>query len=345
MSNAFHVGITRSLSLAGGRSLMAAEALDLLEREGITYDYYDTEGGEVRAGDIAGCDAIVLLGDHFGYPALEGNERLVAVARWGVGYDNVDFDACTAHNVCAFITPAGVRRPVAVAMLTFLLTLALKVPQKDRLVRSGEWDRKTDYMGEMLTGKVVGSLGLGNIGREFFRLVAPLEMRHIACDPFVTEEEARTVGVQLVDKGTLLRESDYLFVTCLLTPETYHSIGSAELAQMKSSAYLINTARGPIVDEEALIGALQSRRIRGAALDVFEQEPLPSSSPLTRMENVLLAPHALAWTEESALGNSMEDAKGLVQLSRGEAPASIVNKAVLDRPGFQARLRTLQQRR
>lgn len=345
MSAPFHVGITRSLSLADGRSLMAEEALALLEREGISYDYYQTEDGEVRTRDIAEFDAIVLLGDHFGYPALEGNERLVAVARWGVGYDNVDLDACTAHDVCTFITPAGVRRPVATAMLAFLLALALKLPQKDRLVRTGEWARKTDYMGEMLTGKVLGSLGLGNIGREFFRLVAPLEMRHIACDPFVREEEARAVGVQLVDKETLLRESDYLFITCLLTPETYHGIGSAELAQMKRSAYLINTARGPIVDEAALIAALESGRIRGAALDVFEQEPLSAGSPLIGMDNVLLAPHALAWTEESALGNSMEDAKGLVQLARGEAPTTVVNKAVLERPGFQAKLRALQQRR
>lgn len=340
----FHVGISRQLLLADGRSLMAAPALAVLEEAGLRYAYYETTAGEVRARDIAAFDAIILLGERFGPPALAGNERLLAVARWGVGYDNVDLDACTEHDVCAFITPGGVRRPVAVAMLTFLLALALKLPQKDRLVRAGAWERKTDYMGESLTGKVVGALGLGNIGREFFRLVAPLEMRHIACDPFVTTEHAREVGVRLVDKQTLLRESDYLFVTCLLTPETYHSIGRAELAQMKRTAYLINTARGPIVDEEALIAALQSGQLRGAALDVFEREPLPASSPLTQLEQVLLTPHALSWTDESVLGNSMEDATGLVQLSRGELPASIVNTAVLERPGFQTRLHAVRQR-
>jgi phosphoglycerate dehydrogenase-like enzyme len=169
-------------------------------------------------------------------------------------------------------------------------------------------------------------------------------MRHIAHDPYVAPAQAEAVGARLVDKETLLRESDFLCINCALTPQTRHAIGSAELALMKPTAYLINTARGPIVDEAALIAALQAGRLRGAGLDVFEQEPLPLNSPLLALDNVWLAPHALAWTDEVVLGNSIEDARGLVRLSRGELPDNVVNKEVLDRPGFQAKLRTIRER-
>lgn len=331
--------------LSGGRSLMAPESLAHLDAQGIAYDYVDLTGGEVQAARIAGYDAVVLLGERFGTQALNGNTRLVGVARWGVGYDAVDLGACTDGDVCVFITPRGVRRPVAMAIMTFLLALALKLRPKDALVRGGDWSRKTDYMGEMLTGKVLGSLGLGGIGRELFRLAAPLEMQRIAHDPFVTPADAAAAGIRLVDKETLLRESDVLCINCPLTPETRHSIGAAELALMKPSAYLINTARGPIVDQEALIAALQAGRLRGAGLDVFEQEPLPADSPLAAMENVWLAPHALAWTDELVLGLSNEDVEGLARLARGDVPNAVVNKEVLGRAGFRDKLRAIQARR
>jgi phosphoglycerate dehydrogenase-like enzyme len=230
------------------------------------------------------------------------------------------------------------------AILTFLLALALKLRVKDTLVRTGDWPRKTAHMGEGLTGRVLGTLGLGNIGRELLRLAAPLEMRYLAHDPYLDAAQAETLGVRLVDKETLLRESDFLCVNCPLTPQTRHAISTAEFALMKPSAYLINTARGPIVDQDALVAALQNGRLRGAALDVFEQEPLSLDSPLLALDNVWLAPHALAWTDEMVVDQSLEDARGLVALSRGEVPASIVNKGVLARPGFQDKLRALRDR-
>jgi phosphoglycerate dehydrogenase-like enzyme len=168
-------------------------------------------------------------------------------------------------------------------------------------------------------------------------------MRHIAHDPYLDPAQTEVNGVRLVDKPTLLGEADVLCITCALTPETYHAVGPAELALMKRSAYLINAARGPIVEEEALIGALQQGRLRGAGLDVFEQEPLPLDSPLLRLDNVWLAPHALAWTEELALGVAMEDAEGLVRLARGELPETIVNREVVAQAGFQARLNERRQ--
>jgi phosphoglycerate dehydrogenase-like enzyme len=340
MSTPFRVGLMRGLE----HGLMAPEAFALLDAQGIAHDYVDVAGGEVTAEHLVGYDAIVLLGERFGVPALRDNTRLVAVARWGVGYEAVDVEACTAHDVCVFLATNGVRRPVAVAILTFLLALALRLQAKDAMVRRADWSRKTEFMGEMLTGKVLGSLGLGSIARELFRLATPLEMRHIAHDPFVPETVAAASGVRLVDKETLLREADVLCINCPLTPQTRRSIGAAELALMKPSAYLINTARGPIVDEAALIAALSAGRLRGAGLDVFEREPLPADSPLLAMEQVLLAPHALAWTDEMVLGNSMDDARGLVRLARGEVPETVLNREVLQRPGFQRKLRDLAER-
>jgi phosphoglycerate dehydrogenase-like enzyme len=345
MTRILRVGITSGFLHAGKENLLAREALDLLDRHGIVHEYFETTTGELPAALIAGYDAVVLLGERIGPRSLAEQSRLLAIARWGVGYDAIDLDACTAHDVCVFITPEGVRRPVAIATLTLLLALTLKLRQKDALVRGGDWGQKADYLGEMLTGKVLGTLGLGRIGRELFRLAAPLGMRHIAHDPYLDPAQTEVDGVRIVDKAALLRETDVLCITCALTPETFHAIGSVELALMKPSAYLINTARGPIVDEEALVAALRHGRLRGAGLDVFEQEPLPLDSPLLSLDNVWLAPHALAWTEELTLGVAMEDAEGLVRLARGELPRTIVNHEVVERAGFQARLRELRQSR
>jgi phosphoglycerate dehydrogenase-like enzyme len=214
----------------------------------------------------------------------------------------------------------------------------LQLRPKDRLVREGVWERKAEYMGGMLTGKSLGSLGLGGIGRELFRLAAPLGMRHIAHDPYRSAAQAEAAGVRLLDRATLLRESDFLCINCALTDETRGSVGAAELALMKPSAYLINTARGAIVDEAALVEALRAGRLRGAGLDVFEREPLPLDSPLLTLDNVWLAPHALGWTDELVLNLSIEDAEGLVRLARGELPEAVVNHAVVGRPGFTRKL-------
>src|SRR5665213_3932170 len=240
MTQSFRVGITSGFLHAGKENLLAREAVDLLGRHGIAQEYFETTEGELPASLIAGYDAVLLLGERIGPRSLAEHSRLLAIARWGVGYDAIDLAACTAHDVCVFITPEGVRRPVAIATLTLLLALTLKLRQKDMLVRGGDWGRKADYFGEILTGKVLGTLGLGRIGREIFRVATPLGMRHIAHDPYLDPARTEVDGVQIVDKATLLREADVLCIACALTPETFHTIGRAELALMKPSAYLIN---------------------------------------------------------------------------------------------------------
>src|SRR4029079_866823 len=151
---------------------------------------------------------------------------------------------------------------------------------KDRLVRTGRWDAKTNYPGIGLRGRTLGTVGVGNIGGELAPLLRPFELRRIlAYDPYVSSAQAAEIGVELVDLDTLMAESDFVSINCPLTKATFHLIGEQQIARMKSSAMLINTARGPIVDQAARTRALQERRIAGAALDVFEQEPLAADDP------------------------------------------------------------------
>ncbi|MBA7695996.1 Glyoxylate/hydroxypyruvate reductase B [subsurface metagenome] len=240
----------------------------------------------------------------------------------------VDVPALTNAGVMLGITPNAVRRPMAAAIITFVLALSMRLLTKDKLAREGRWAEKANYHGYGLTGKTLGSIGVGNIGHEMFRLVKPFGMRHIAYDPYVTQEVVAEVDVGLVGMDTLLAESDFVNISCLLNEETHHLIGEKELRKMKKTAFLINTARGPIVDEAALIKALQEGWIRGAGLDVFEQEPTSPDNPLLKMDNVILAPHALSWTDEIFMGEWDEILERISQIIRGEVPESLVNREV-----------------
>src|SRR5262245_62720892 len=160
-------------------------------------------------------------------------------------------------------------------------------------------------MGMGLTGRTLGVFGLGNIGREVFALAAPFGMRHLAHDPYADPAGAAAAGAELVGLEALLRESDFVCLCCALTPATRHLIDARRLALMKPTAYLVNVARGPVVDQAALTEALRQGRLQGAGLDVFEREPIDPADPLLRLDNVILAPHALCWTDECFRGNGV----------------------------------------
>jgi phosphoglycerate dehydrogenase-like enzyme len=342
--NPFHVGVSRDLLLPGTEEPMAEVGLGALEAAGLSWgflDDYPGYNGEVAPELIEGCDGLFILGSRFTVRSFAGaSERLVCLARWGVGYDRIDVPACTAAGVALTISPDGVRRPVAVAALGLVLALALRLPLKDRLAREGRAAEKIYHFGIGLTGRTLGSVGLGNIGGELFRLAAPHGMRYLATDPYARPEVAAALGVELVPLERLLREADFLCVNTPLMPETHGLIGAAALAQMKPTAFLINTARGAIVETEALTRALQEGRLAGAGLDVTDPEPLPPDHPLCRMENVILAPHALAWTDELALNSGRQTCASLLACARGEAPAPVqlVNREVLEHPAFRAKL-------
>ena len=297
-------------------------------------------GPEIKAEQVADIDALILLVPRFSAASIPASSRLAAVARFGVGYDNVDVAACTAKEMAVVITPDGVRRPVAAAILTFILALTGKLFTKDRLTRSGPegFAKRTDHMGVGLVGKTLGSVGIGNIGAEMFRLARPLDMKFIAHDPFADAAVAKELGVKLVDLDTVFRESDIVTVNCPLMPETRHLVNAGRLALMKPTAYFINTARGPIVDQKALTRVLQERRIAGAGLDVLEKEPPDEEDPILRLDNVIFAPHALCWTDQCFAGIGAADVRAVLDIMHGRQPRGVVNREVLSTAGWQRRL-------
>src|SRR5436190_1928818 len=194
-------------------------------------------------------------------------------------------------------------------------------------------------LGVTLQGRVLGSVGCGNIAREMFRLAQSLGFgRFLAHDPYVKAETVNTLGVELVSLEELLRSSDYVAVNTLLNESTRGLIGEPQLRMMKPTAFLINTARGPIVDQRALTRALQEKWIAGAGIDVFEKEPVEPDDPLLALDNVILSPHGLAWTEEIARDNGLEACDNILSVAGGRPPAGIVNREVLDHPLFRAKL-------
>ncbi|MEO1091885.1 MAG: NAD(P)-dependent oxidoreductase [Pseudomonadota bacterium] len=298
------------------------------------------------AAGLEDVDALILLGARFVPSSVPASRRLAVVARFGVGYDSVDVPACTAADIALVTTPDGVRRPVAVAILTFVLALAGKLFTKDALVRRGPdgWAERSQHMGTGLVGRTLGQLGIGNIGAEVFRMAAPFDMRFIAHDPFADPALASRLGVELVDLETLFRDSDFLSVSCPLSEATRHIVDAERLALMKPTAYLVNTSRGPVVDQQALYQVLRDRRIAGAGLDVFEQEPTPPGEPITTLDNVMLAPHALCWTDQCFAGIGAADVAAVLEVMEGRVPRGIVNREVVEALGWKAKLRTYGDR-
>ena len=285
-------------------------------------------------------DALILLAHRFDAGSVPKSGRLAVVARFGVGYDSVDVPACTANDIALVITPDGVRRPVAVSIITFMLALTGKMMVKDRLARMGGpgFAARGEHMGVGLVGRTLGSLGVGNIGAEMFRMAKPFDMKFIAHDPYADKHVAAELGIDLVPIEELFRRADVLAVNCPLTPDTHHIVNAERLALMKPTAYFINTARGPIVDQKALTKVLQEGKIAGAGLDVFEQEPTDPNDPLLKLDNIIAAPHALCWTDQCFAGNGAADVKAVLDVMKGQLPRGIVNREVTERPGFKARL-------
>ena len=345
MTDLFRVGIPGDLDL-DTKALMSPVLQEIFDPlPGIEYDFFDTREKVIAADEIKVYDAAITFGTRFTSSSFSHDVRLAIIARWGAGYDMVDLPACTEADALLAITPEGVRKPVAEAILTFFLALAKKLPQKDKLVRTGRWDLKAEASGLGLSGKTVGSVGMGNIGAEMFRLLQPFDVgRMLAYDPYVTQDQAAQLGVELVDLPTLFKDSDFISINCPLNDETEGIINAELFSLMKPTAYFVNTARGPIVVQDDLTAALQTGRIAGAGLDVFDEEPLSVNHPLTQMDNVILSPHGIAWTDDLYRGNAVGACENVLTVLRGEVPRHTVNREVVERPGFQAKLQSLRER-
>jgi phosphoglycerate dehydrogenase-like enzyme len=336
----FRVGLSADFCDDHGQLIFPDIGLSLFKDvPGLSHEFLAGYQTEYSPFQLTEYDVLISLKPKVTAQSLRGVTRLCAIGRCGVGYDNVDLDACTEQGIAVYITPGGVVRPVAEAILLFVLALSHRLTIKDRMVRQGHWAESTRSLGREPRDRVVGTIGMGNIAAEAVRLLRSLDVaKFVAFDPFASPSKAKELGVELVSLEELLRVADYVLVNCPLTPQTRGLIGAAQLAQMKPDAVLINTARGPIVDESALISALQSGQIAGAALDVFEKEPLSPDSPLAKMDNVILSSHSIAWTEELFRDMGRIDCEGALAVYHGEVPKNVVNPEVLTRPLFLEKL-------
>jgi len=312
--------------------LKAGDDVDrYIRAQGMETVYRPWHGGrteEELIGLLQGIDGAIVSTDPFTARVIQAADRLKVISRTGVGYDAVDVPAATARGVIVTTTPGVNRHAVADWALALMLCCARKVPENLAEVRQGTWTR---YEGMDLDGKTLGVVGLGTIGKEVAKRAKAFGMRLLAFDlvqdlPFA--EGQRIVYVSLED---LLRQSDFVSIHCFLNAATRHLINGERLALMKPTAFLINTARGGIVDTEALYQTLRAKRIAGAGLDVFEGEPLRADSPLRALENVYLSPHCAGSTADARERSGTMAAENLVRGLRGERPEGIVNQEVLAR--------------
>lgn len=291
-------------------------------------------------------DAVALMGTSIRHTPIsrrimQASQRLRVVAKYTVGVDDVDTEAATDLGVMVCHAPTESNCfGVAETTITFMLSLLKKIAERDADVRAGKWrtsDNFAYYVGSRASdgfpGQTIGLVGLGRIGTRVAQLLAPWRARIIACDPYVAPAHFLMHGVTPVDYQTLLRESDVVSFHVVLTKETRYMFGQQQLELMKSNAIVLNTARGKVVDERALAGAIEAGRIRGAAIDAFEEEPLPLDSPLRTLgDRVLLSPHSASYTEGGELRQGVAwAARSVVTALQGGIPDNVYNRDVIPR--------------
>lgn len=330
----YRVAITGENAHPDGSTIYGDIGLERLEEAGLSWEVLPKSGSDtVSASELEGFNALFALGHYkVGADTVRGLADFRHVARFGAGYDAVDIGACTEAGVVVTNAPEAVRKPMAHATIAMLFALAHNLVIKDKLVRTGRWAEKQHWRGAGLDGATIGLVGLGGIGESIARDLKGLGLTTIAYNRSPKPALADELGIAQKPLPDVLAESDFVIVTVAANAQTRHLIGAEELASMKPGAFFINVARGSVVDEQALVGHLQDGHIAGAALDVFETEPLPSSSPLTGMDNVVLAPHGLCWTDSFTDAVATSAINDIIAVSRGERPAHPVNPEVLGQP-------------
>jgi phosphoglycerate dehydrogenase-like enzyme len=333
----FHLRLTADFYDAAGQPKFADLGLGVFQHSPyLRVSAFPEHHAVIQPDQLAGCHAALVLSPRVTAKSLQDAHDLLLIARFGVGFDNVDVDACTERDVLVSITSGAVDRPVAEATLGWMIALSHHMLVKDRLVRTGQWDARTRYMGRELRDRQLGVIGLGGIGRELVRLLHSFGMQPpVAFDPALPPHVFAELGVRPVSLQELLQTSDFVSIHCPLNAHTRNLIGAAELQLMKPEACLLNTARGGIVDEDALFNALQNNQIAGAALDCFAEEPVIQPSRFAQLDNVLLAPHSIAWTEELFRDIGHTACSGILGLSLGQRPHGILNPVLFDRASFR----------
>lgn len=342
MKRRFKVGVTRDFLGSDGETVAWGNiGLDRLsEVSWLEWEFLQEDAAVLDAQLVEGYDALLLNGPLLTADVIASLDSLQIVARFGVGFDNVDVQACAERGIAVTNTPDGVRRPVASSVLCLLLALGHRLLDKDRITRMGRWDDRMGMMGRSLTGSTIGLIGYGNIGREVSRLLEPLDVRLLVSDPYISEADRRRASshIEFSTQIETLRRSDFVVLLCPLTQETYHLVSTDELAAMRPNGYLINVSRGRVVDQVALVSALKAGQIAGAALDVFESEPLEQRAEILTLDNVIVTPHSLCWNDEMAAGCGNSAIKSILDFAQGRQPANLVNRAVIEHRRYQATL-------
>jgi D-3-phosphoglycerate dehydrogenase len=259
--------------------------------------------------------------------------KLRIIARAGVGVDNVDVQAATERGIMVVNAPESTSITVAEHAMGLMLSLARKISLADKSVKQGKWE-KSAFMGMELKGKTLGIVGMGRIGSQVASRCKAFGMDIIVYDPYITPEVAAEIGVDVVSLNNLLKSADVITIHVPLTPETKHIIAHDEMEIMKNTAFIINCARGGIVNEEDLYHAIKDGKIGGAALDVFEKEP-PANSPLLKLANVVFTPHIGASTREAQRDAAIIVAKEIKEVLQGGSPKNVINMPVMDSETFQ----------
>lgn len=295
-------------------------------------------GEDELIGHVREADAIIVSSARITRRVVEAMPRCKLIVRTGVGLDTLDIPAATEHGIVVAHFPDFCQPEVANQTMLLLLACAKKLHALDRAVRDGRWRPGPLSPMGAVGGQTLGLVALGNIARAVVPRARAFDLNVIAHDPHLGEGVFRAHGVERAETlRALLERSDYVSLHTPLTPETRHLIGEAELAAMKPTAFLINTSRGPVVDQEALIAALEAGRIAGAGLDVFEREPLEAESPLTRMENVVLMPHSASYSDESFESMKRRIGETIVGVMEGRWPQFTANAGVHPRAALPPR--------
>jgi phosphoglycerate dehydrogenase-like enzyme len=295
--------------------------------------------GPLRAKEVVplleGIDAVLASLDQYSAEVLTSSQagRLKIIARWGVGYDSIDVAAATRNGIAVTFTPGLLDEAVADYAFALLLTVARRTHETHATLSRHAWK---PLWGHDVAGKALGLIGCGRIALAMARRAKGFDMRLLAYDP-KPNLEAATLGIETVSLDTVLRESDFVSLHAASTPQNRGLLGETQLRTMKPTAYLINTARGALVDEVALAAALRGGRIAGAALDVFETEPLPDNNPLRDAPNLLLSPHQASFTYETGERVSLAAAQAILDLINGRKPQNVLNPEVFESPKLRAK--------
>jgi phosphoglycerate dehydrogenase-like enzyme len=325
----YRVFVTGDQAFLDGSTIFGDIGLDRLTAAGIEWTVIPVPEDTVTAAQLRGADAVLLMGGRRIESQSLSDGALRHVARFGAGYDAVDVAACTAAGVVVTNTPAAVRTPMAHAALAMVLALAHELLAKDRLVRTGRWGERSQHQGRGLMGATVGLIGLGGVGEQIARIFRTLGVDVVAYNRTARPQLVEELGIRQLTLHEVAALSDYLVVALAGNPGTSGVVDSSVIASMRSEAFLINVSRGAVIDEPALVDALRAHRIRGAALDVFQHEPLEPDDALLGLDNVLLSPHSLCWTDGFARAVADSAISALIDVADEQVPRNVVNTEVV----------------